>query len=441
MMGKKLFLLLVPCLTIIFMGCGSTEFLMDQPNLYSGENKKYLFADTPETLKTNPVDIIYVTDREKALDTEKGKKKYYSSNRSNCITIGEARVEMGWQLNWDELEVLSYEKFRDLSLPVRITNITEIAKTLQFPRQLFEKVYDKHHGEGAYDKAQETALKKFINTVDKKLKVANKKEVYIFLHGFNTSFNQGIDDWSQLWHFMGRTGVPIVYSWPAAAGGLKGYFADSQAGDASVAHLKLLLLSLSDMPEVEKIHLVGHSRGCDIIANTLTEMAIFNTAQSLEPGKGYNLGNIVLIAPDVDVNFMMQRVIGADVLKMPEKFSIFGAPKDRALALSEWLRSGMRRLGVIKDSRLTEEGLALLKELPDVNIIISEAKRVGINHSYYLKSSSVSSDIILLLRYNFSPGEMNGRPLNNEYDGIWNIKEGYPYKGYKLGDYINKEPE
>ena len=46
-------------------------------------------------------------------------------------------------------------------------------------------------------------------------------------------------------------------------------------------------------------------------------------------GLGYKLGNIVLLAPDIDGNFMRQQVVGKNVQDMPELFTIYSAPKDR----------------------------------------------------------------------------------------------------------------
>jgi esterase/lipase superfamily enzyme len=42
-----------------------------------------------------------------------------------------------------------------------------------------------------------------------------RKEVFIFVHGFHNDFNDAAFVMAELWHFLGRIGVPIVYTWPS----------------------------------------------------------------------------------------------------------------------------------------------------------------------------------------------------------------------------------
>ncbi len=39
---------------------------------------------------------------------------------------------------------------------------------------------------------------------------------------------------AEIWHFLGRRGVPILYSWPAAHGGLLGYFVDRESCEFTI---------------------------------------------------------------------------------------------------------------------------------------------------------------------------------------------------------------
>jgi len=42
-----------------------------------------------------------------------------------------------------------------------------------------------------------------------------RKEVFIFVHGFYNDFNDAAFTLAELWHFVGRVGIPILYTWPA----------------------------------------------------------------------------------------------------------------------------------------------------------------------------------------------------------------------------------
>ncbi|QQO54308.1 MAG: alpha/beta hydrolase [Thiohalocapsa sp. PB-PSB1] len=37
------------------------------------------------------------------------------------------------------------------------------------------------------------------------------------MHGVATGFDDAVLDLASIWHFLGREGVPIAYTWPGAA--------------------------------------------------------------------------------------------------------------------------------------------------------------------------------------------------------------------------------
>ena len=69
---------------------------------------------------------------------------------------------------------------------------------------------------------------------------------------------------AELWHFLGRIGVPIIYTWPAGYPGLFGYTYDRESSEFTVNHFRELLTLMAGFPEIEKINLIAHSRGTDI---------------------------------------------------------------------------------------------------------------------------------------------------------------------------------
>ena len=102
---------------------------------------------------------------------------------------------------------------------------------------------------------------------------------------------------AQLWHFMGRVGVPVVYTWPAGHPGLlRGYQYDRESGEFTVFHLRQALELLADCPDVEKIHIIAHSRGTDIAMSALRELHIGARAAGLDTRERYKLGTVVLAA-------------------------------------------------------------------------------------------------------------------------------------------------
>ncbi len=65
----------------------------------------------------------------------------------------------------------------------------------------------------------------------------------------------GIDDDAlvaagEFWHFLGREGVPIIYTWPSGAGGLNFYTADRESGEFTIlfrSRQRLGAVSLDDL--------------------------------------------------------------------------------------------------------------------------------------------------------------------------------------------------
>ena len=428
---QSLFIILV---SLILAACSEPAELMPRPNVYAPETIADPFCDTPQIYRTNPVPVYYITDRVPIFDPKSKEHIGYSAQRDNRMAYGSAMVRMGGSISWNTLRKISLESKRSKKLTVEIDKFTEHIKGYRIPSATYRAKLTKQSGDpSAYDNGRQKITEDISNEFTRLLQRVKRKEIFLFVHGFNTTFEQGITDWTQIWHYLGRQGVPLIYCWPAAAGGMKGYFVDAESGDSSVAHLKKIIKNLGALPNVDKINIISHSRGTDIACKALLELAIVNTAQGLPAGHGLKVGNLVLLAPDIDYNFMRQRVLEEGVAGIPDRFSVYVSSKDKALALSQWLRSGLQRVGMVDVNKLSKEQLASVTSYPKANIITSNAEpQSWSNHMYYTESPSVSSDLVLLLRYNFSPGEANGRPLKKVSNQVWQLDEGYPFKGYKL---------
>lgn len=137
----------------------------------------------------------------------------------------------------------------------------------------------------------------------------NSNQINIFIHGFNNSFDWAAVSLAELWHFIGRPGVPLLYSWPAAHGGLFGYFADRETGEFTIYHLKNLIRLLTSFPEVERINLIAHSRGASVATTALRELIIEARAGGSNPRKHFRIENLILAAPDLDFDIVRQRLM------------------------------------------------------------------------------------------------------------------------------------
>jgi esterase/lipase superfamily enzyme len=251
--------------------------------------------------------------------------------------------------------------------------------------------------------------------------------VYIFVHGYNCNFNDSVITIAEMWHFLGRQGVPVAYSWPAGHGGLlRGYTYDRESSEFTVFHLKEMIRLIASVPEVEKINILAHSRGTDVAMSALRELHLEITGSNRSTRKVLKLGTLVLAAPDLDMDIFIQRMATARLGKVPERAAIYVCKADEALGISSWLFGGMNRLGKLQSNIFTPEELNTLRESKTVQIVEARVSNAGsYGHNYFHSNAAVSSDLILLMRYEKPPGAEYGRPLGIDPDGFWVVDDNY----------------
>jgi esterase/lipase superfamily enzyme len=254
------------------------------------------------------------------------------------------------------------------------------------------------------------------------------KEVYLFVHGYNNTFSDSVITVAQMWHFLGRAGVPVAYSWPAGASGLlRGYTRDSESSEFTVFHLKQCLRMIASCPEVEKINILAHSRGTAVTMSALRELHLEIAGSGRSTREVLKLGTLVLAAPDLDVDTVIQRMVTVRLGRVPERFALYVNKSDKALSMSNWLFEGITRLGALDSKMFTPEELAYARNEKNVQIIEARVSDTGaFGHDYFHSNPAVSSDIILLMRYAYPPGADSGRPLRINPNGFWYIDDEYP---------------
>lgn len=202
-----------------------------------------------------------------------------------------------------------------------------------------------------------------------------EREVVIYVHGFNTTFAEGVMRMAQLSHDLNISAVPVVYSWPSIGLPL-GYEYDQDSALFSRDGLEELIGTVQGLG-AERVLLVGHSMGAFLVSETLRQMAI------ARPGSpGAELGGVVLIAPDIDVQLFRRQA--QRIGDLPDPFFIVTSQRDRALLLSARLSGQRTRLGNLDDS-------SALSELEVTIIDITEFSS-GLGHM-----TAVESPLLLTL--------------------------------------------
>jgi esterase/lipase superfamily enzyme len=407
----------VSAFMLLLSACSSNPTLMPTPNVFI--NTPYLENDIPEVLRETSMELIYVTDR----GTSQKKNIKYDASRSSSIAYGVAKVNFGDKsLPWSELLAQSnlQERSADLTyvleqadeqgrFPLSPYKFRRIGEQLQIDEEILEQ-----------KSFHETQLN---NNINERLKRSENKDVILFVHGFNNTFNESVFTLAGIWHFLKRQGVPIVYSWPAAAEGFNAYFADKESGQFTIFHLKETLRLLFKNPEIENIHIIAHSRGTDVVTTTLRELIIENRASGGNPRKDLRIENLILAAPDLDFGIIKQRLMAEQFGPAFGKITIYTSQNDSALGISQWLTNGLS-FGRLNTKDVNKNEQNIFNSVGNVSLIKVPKSGGFIGHDYFHSNPAVSSDLINLILYRAAPGSKE-RPLKKLENNFWSLDFDY----------------
>jgi esterase/lipase superfamily enzyme len=282
----------------------------------------------------------------------------------------------------------------------------------------------------SYDKGR----KAFQAQIRAEIKRTGIGRILVYTHGVANEFDDGVTTLANLWHFAGRRSIPLSFSWPAGNSGLLGYFRDRASGDFSVYHAKEFLTMLAEMPEVEDIDIVAHSRGTGVMTQALRELIIYQRGRGVPPKLGLKTGTLILAAADLDTGILRQRLLTERFSEAFEQVNIYVNPDDSALRLSSFLTKSAR-VGALKEDDFTPEELQGLAKEGLIHFIRVEGAGSADSHSYFRANPAVLSDIVLALRSRAFPGGTL-RPLDRDDDGIWFLQPNYPLERLPVLDII-----
>jgi esterase/lipase superfamily enzyme len=415
-------------IVFVLAGCAGPS-LAPTPNLYLSDAGDPFDAVAPD-YQSNLVELFYATDRV-PLETDDGSIRY-GHGRSPSLAAGVCTVAIGEDVSWPDLVEASRVSRRSGKLPLQVTSIRELVRFPDSSTPMIE-VDGELRENPEFLEAKAAARTTGAQLLSELLSRASRKEVYLFIHGYNNTFEDAAFRMAQLWHFMGREGIPAIYSWPAGRGGaLRGYTHDRESGEFTIHHLRQFLQALAACPEVEKLHIVAHSRGTDVATTALRELNLLYTGAGLDTRTELKLGNLILAAADLDWEVANQRLAAERIVRVPERFTIYLSEDDRAIGLAAWLFDSVRRIGELTAGDLSQAQRKALEESgmkSQIQLIDVKVKTDFLGHGYFISNPAVLSDLILVLRDNRAPGAQNGRPLLRGEGGFWELYDGYPNSG------------
>lgn len=398
--------------------CSTVHKLPTTPNIYSAKAPYSAQVIASAEQGTTSV-IYYVTDRSPV--SEGQGLIGYDKERSASMAFGEATITYNDML-WDRLVEVSQMKADRPKVEVEVTSIDEVNRFPETPL-IFSATPDGIVVDPEEETEYRRSAQAFQTAVAQRLKSANQKDVILYVHGFNVSFENAILGLNDVWHFSGRHGVPIAYSWPSGSGNLFGYFTDRESGEFTVYHLKETLRIISAMPEVENIHILAHSRGTDIMTTALRELVIEARASGKNPRKVLKIKNLILAAPDLDYGVVTQRLIAEKFGAAFGQITIYMNQEDSALGISQTLMKGTR-FGRLSASEQTEREAQIFQNVKTVSFIDVKGVKGFVGHGYFSSHPGALSDIITLIKTGSRPGTQQ-RPLTHIEDNFWTLDRTY----------------
>jgi esterase/lipase superfamily enzyme len=231
------------------------------------------------------------------------------------------------------------------------------------------------------DKVAPLPKDEFVRGLRQQINDTQSKDVFIFVHGFNNSFEDAARRVAQLAYDLDFDGTPMLYSWPSQAS-TTAYAVDEAAVGISGRRMADFLETVVAQSGAQRIHLIAHSMG----NRALIEALQTYLARRAPENRQHIFGQIVLTAPDVDRDYFtdaIQQLTGS-----AERVTLYASDNDYALRSSQ-LFHGAPRAGTAGDVIVKLIGLDSI----DMSAVPADA----LGHSYFAANSGAIFDMFRLL--------------------------------------------
>jgi esterase/lipase superfamily enzyme len=242
------------------------------------------------------------------------------------------------------------------------------------------------------DKVVPLAKDGFVRAVRQQFKDDGSSDVFIFVHGFNNTFEDAARRTAQLAYDLDFDGTPMLYSWPSQ-GSTTGYAVDEAAVGISGRKMAEFLDTVVAQTGAKHIHLIAHSMG----NRALIEALQTYLAKRSPDNRQHIFGQIVFTAPDVDRDYFVDAI---DALRgSAERVTLYASDSDYALRSSQLIH-GAPRAGTAGDVIIRMAGID--------TIDMSGVSADMLGHAYFAANSGAIYDLFRLLWRGDAPPQRCG---------------------------------
>lgn len=239
----------------------------------------------------------------------------------------------------------------------------------------------------------------FFDNLKKAIKAnPEKRAAFIYIHGYNNSFDDAARRTAQIAVDLDLPTVPVFYSWPSRAK-LKDYPSDEDSALWTQSHLFGFLSDFADKSQAEDIYVIAHSLG-----NRPTVLALTALLEQ-RPKLKERFKEVILAAPDINAAVFKEE-IAPRFAKLKTSVTVYASINDQALRASYKFHK-WPRLGYPKG-----------KIVPIRGVEIVDASRIPTNfmgHDYIMSNRALLTDVAYLfsgLRARERKG-LRGKPSTN----------------------------
>jgi esterase/lipase superfamily enzyme len=248
------------------------------------------------------------------------------------------------------------------------------------------------------------AHKAFFHRISERAGQARLREAFVFVHGYNTSFDDAVLRTAQIAYDLQFAGAPILFSWPSK-GNLGAYSADEATVDWSRHHFRDFLEKLATKSELDVIHVVAHSMGNRIAMRAL------ETLPRKGQGRRTVLHEVVLTAPDIDSGEFLQ--LAAEIQAFASRVTLYASSRDKALMASHKFHDAPR-------AGESGKNIIVAKGIDTVDATTADTSFMA--HGYFSSRRSVLSDIYYLMRGAPPAGRHGLRQQSHPNGHYWEMK-------------------
>ncbi len=348
-------------------------------------------APTADPSKTyDVVPVFYGTDRAVEPDP---KRLQFGSERGHKLQLGRAlitvplahkvpHIERPWLIEIPYFKVKIYEEKED---PAKHFTLQEISSLTE--DQMLALVKQRL--------AQSSTF---------------KDHAFVFVHGFNTSFDCALYRTAQIAYDLKFDGVPFVYSWPSG-GKVASYTYDHGSVEQAEPTLAEFLNLVIQKSGAKSISLIAHSMGNELLLRVL---------ERLRPKipDGVVISQVILAAPDVDRDKF--NIIARQITNFAKGVTLYAASNDRALGYSAKFWGGVPRAG---DVPIT--GPLIIPGVDTIDVTAVSTDALGLNHSGYAENPALLDDVKALVEFGLRPPDKrikNVLTVESEAGTFWRFQ-------------------